>query len=267
MRGIVILAAAMALGLAPIALAAEPITRRQVLSGNPSRTGDQIMNQVADLMTAKRTGAGKPTQPLRYQSIETQPRSMPRTGICRIDQLRVEFEPTGAAGKGSEQPVLASGFTAQSYFKVLTRPTKPYDDYPQNDGLRASADPCAGLDLWEDEFFAADDEREALGGHRLYRQMLAALPGGDVKPICDLSGTGNPEMACERFLATFTPQQMMACLSDLPELKGTWCRSYSSPGVEVRIFGVFPQGFGKDAREIRRVDVSTYDVDFHPVAD
>lgn len=257
MRGLIVLATVVALGLPVVVQAAEPITKRQVRAGPAARVDRQIMNQVEDLMAADRDSTDRAgTRPLTSHVLRTRPRTSEVPGLCRVDELTVEFETAGGKGKGPDQAVRASGFTASSFYRVQAEPAGPYDQV-RRDGAAVARDPCARFDFWDGKFFAADSDREAIGGHRLYQRMLRDLSKGTVKPICDLRWADDPKQTCTEFLTALWFDKVDVCRSDLPELEGTWCRRFSRFGDEVRIFGVFPKGYGDDAETIRRVDVST----------
>lgn len=194
MRGMILLAAVAALGLPAMTQAAEPISKRQARAMPPAQFNARAMDQIADLLVAEeRDGAAKPTRPLSHETFYTTPRTTHLQGLCRVDQLSVDFAPTGGRGKGVDQPAKASGFTAQAFFTFVVEPPAEArfhsDLFGKDDApFVPETAPCAGVEYAGGPYFAAESERDAADGYLILRKMITEAPKADWTWTCGDAG-------------------------------------------------------------------------------
>jgi hypothetical protein len=240
MRGLIVLATALAALAAPVAAATgEPLTKRQVRAMSQPEFNRRAMGQVADLFDRRKPKYGKaPVNPLWSETFDTAPRSTSYKGLCRTDQLTVEFAPANGVGRGADQPRRASGFTARSSYGFVTEPPP---------GAGSSADiqvrgdeefvprtePCTSLDLWEDPTFTADTEEIAVGGYLLFRKVLEEAPKADRAWSCQ---TRDAE-GCVALLADLSPKSLWSvetCQAK-DQSKVTSCYLYMAGERQIRV--------------------------------
>lgn len=235
--------AALLLSAAP-GWSAEPITKRQLRDLPAAEGNRRVMSQVADLFEtpAREPRRTAPVRPLDTEYFQTVPRTTLVKGLCRVDQLAVEFAPAGG-GKGADQRSRASGFTASSQYAFAESPPasaifhSDLHDNSEGDFTPRTA-PCAKTSPDDAGYFTAASEEMAADGYLIFRRMLAEAPKADWPLECDLF-PAEKDAGCVKVLAGFSPGSLWSvepCRSDGARFPLARCHLFQAGDREFRIY-------------------------------
>lgn len=139
----------------------------------------RVMTQLGDMVTGppdRRRVA--PVRPLTDMTFATRPRATAVPGLCRIDQLTVTFRSRQAGRQNANTPVTAEGFRSSSYFHFLTPPTATYHEGRQDESMLDDA-ACQETDLYDSDYFLADDDEVATDGFLVARRVFDVVAAGE----------------------------------------------------------------------------------------
>jgi hypothetical protein len=186
---------------------ARTITKSEIRSDPPQVT-DRKLRDVFWSMFASQDHRGRkaPTRRLSGMTLRTKAQATRVPGLCRYDNVRIEFEPVKPGDEGPDAPVRPVGLTSTSHFTFLSAPAAEYEEARQD--RLGSAEACSGLP--EDQaFFTARDEQQATAGYRAWLALRESVRAGRKFPLeCSLTrlDTGS----CESIIANFKPEQLEA---------------------------------------------------------
>ena len=106
MRSIILASLMLASVCGAEAGAAESISKYEVRRAPAARVEREVLGQLAEIIKPSRAEHPpltnqRPVMPLSDMWFETEPRNTEAPGLCRYDELIMEFEPTGEPGTGA----------------------------------------------------------------------------------------------------------------------------------------------------------------------
>lgn len=220
----------------------EPVVKRRVLA------------QLGDLLTGPPGGRRvAPVNPLTDMTFLARPRATTVRGLCQIDLLTVTFRLPGSGPVDADTPVSADGFYSSSHFHFMTPPTANYYDMEEEDRdevVRHDA-ACQNTDLYDSEYFLAEDANIATNGFLVARRVMEAV--SDSAPAfpltCDLfpveAGQGCTEIL--RQIAADPVSQVSRCEAARTEMPGAYCYRVEVADRSLRIIAS-PISYGPNVR-------------------
>lgn len=228
------------------------ITKVEARSLPESVVRHRVMAQLSDLLTGPsgRRGAA-PVHPLDDMSFVARPRMTFVTGLCQIDLLKVEFRSREPGGGGdANTPVAVNGFRSTSYFHFLRPPTAPFFEIETSEGRPDDA-ACAETDLFDSDYFVAEDEEVATNGFLVFRRVVDAVADGEptFALTCDKF---HPEahLTCVdilRQVAEAPVYSVARCEIERPEAPGAHCYRVEASARSLRIVAT-PITYGPNMR-------------------
>jgi hypothetical protein len=149
---------------------------------------------------------------------DTEPVGTPYAGLCRKDELYVNYAPVEDASRPEHQPLRPYGVEAQASFHFLRAPKADADKTATE--LTIWDEDCAALDDRDDiRWFTAQDDQEAMQGARLLLDALAAVRAGTLKsqPCPSLDAKTYP--TCEQAILT---QARLDTIESVERCDTTW---------------------------------------------
>lgn len=211
----------------------------------------RVMAQLADLLTGPPGGRrDPPVNPLTDMTFLARPRATAVHGLCQIDLLTVTFRLPASGPADADTPVSAEGFQSSSHFHFMTPPTANYFEMRDDEVVRDDA-ACQETDLYDSDYFLAEDANIATNGFLVTRRVMDAVSAGipAFSLTCDLFPTEAGQNCANvlRQIAANPLAEVARCEVTRTELPGAHCFRVEVADRSLRIVAS-PISYGPNVR-------------------